>query len=68
MFRPSNVQSKRMDDVGTRSIFTAEQVGPHVNNLDRDVIFFVRQDMFRESVRKFMQDTLAPQQVHSFRQ
>ena len=30
--------------------------------------FFVRQDMFRESVRKFMQDTLAPQQVHSFRQ
>merc|ERR1711953_147070 len=43
-FRPSNVQSKRMDDVGTRSIFTPEQ------------------DMFRESVRKFMQDTLAPQQ------
>ena len=39
MFRPSNVQSKRMDDVGTRSIFTAEQVGPHLNNLDRDVIF-----------------------------
>ena len=30
--------------------------------------FFVRQDMFRESVRKFMQDTLAPQQVHSFSQ
>merc|ERR1711951_218098 len=44
VFRPSNVQSKRMDDVGTRSIFTPEQ------------------DMFRESVRKFMQDTLAPQQ------
>merc|ERR1711971_548052 len=44
IFRPSNVQSKRMDDVGTRSIFTPEQ------------------DMFRESVRKFMQDTLAPQQ------
>merc|ERR1712032_777798 len=44
VFRPSNVQTKRMDDVGTRSIFTPEQ------------------DMFRESVRKFMQDTLAPQQ------
>ena len=28
-----------MDDVGTRSIFTPEQVGPHLNNLDRDVIF-----------------------------
>merc|ERR1712223_1542911 len=44
VFRPSNVQSKRMDDVGTRSIFPPEQ------------------DMFRDSVRKFMQDTLAPQQ------
>ena len=39
VFRPSNVQSKRMDDVGTRSIFTPEQVGPHLNNLERDVTF-----------------------------
>ena len=42
--RPSNVQTKNMLEIGTRSIFSPEQ------------------DMFRESVRKFMQDTLAPQQ------
>ena len=35
VFRPSNVQSKRMDDVGTRSIFTPEQVKRNVSGMER---------------------------------
>ena len=49
-FRPPNVQTKTLLDIGTRSMFTPEQ------------------DMFRESVRKFMTDTLAPQQVREGRE
>ena len=49
-FRPPNVQTKTMLDIGARSMFTPEQ------------------DMFRESVRKFMTDTLAPQQVREGRE
>ena len=36
VFRPSNVQSKRMDDVGTRSIFTPEQVKRNVSRTERN--------------------------------
>ena len=35
VFRPSNVQSKRMDDVGTRSIFTPEQVKLNVSGFGK---------------------------------
>ena len=54
-----------MDDVGTRSIFTPEQVKLNVSGFGKSGGTLIPvQDMFRESVRKFMQDTLAPQQVH----
>merc|ERR1719347_386745 len=43
--RLAPAQSARMDDLGTRNIFTAEQ------------------DMFRESVRRYMREELAPQQT-----
>ena len=48
----------RLTDVGSRSIFTEEQV----------ILEFVlmssskHQDMFREVVRRFVRDELAPQQ------
>merc|ERR1719347_1247820 len=43
--RLAPAQSGRMDDLGTRNIFTPEQ------------------DMFRESVRRYMREELAPQQT-----
>ena len=44
-YRPATAQMAAMTDVGSRSVFNAEQ------------------DMFRESVRRFMKEKLEPLQV-----
>ena len=48
---------ERLTDIGARSIFTSEQV-TFVDFADRCL-----QDMFREVVRKFMREQVAPQQA-----
>ena len=48
---------ERLTDIGARSIFTSEQV-TLVDCADRCM-----QDMFREVVRKFMREQVAPQQA-----
>ena len=55
--RPATAQMGRLTDIGARSIFTTEQV-TFVNCADLCV-----QDMFREVVRKFLREQVAPRQA-----
>ena len=54
--RPATAQMGRLTDIGARCIFTSEQV-----TLE-DCADRCMQDMFREVVRKFMREQVAPQQ------
>ena len=52
----------RLTDIGSRNIFTDEQVSKKHVNIWHLLLKPRHQDMFREAVRRFMREEVAPQQ------